>query len=211
MEFNIMKKYIIGMPTHILQHILNALFVITCLGAIIEYYGGNKNNFSVFLLLSLSVFLIWILYVVQFFCNGYEVRNNEIFRYDGFKKIKYSFNDIKAIIISNAYIGGRYGKISPMYMKNQSSERVIRPWFTFVFDDSDLEKIISQNVNGELNSFILQEEWLKNRTFIGFEYNRNVIPEILEEYKGKIYIAKTVARRFGYSNHIENIYVIKDI
>jgi len=206
-----MKKYIIGMPTHILMHILNALLVFTCLGAIIEYYGGNKNDFSVFLLLALSVFFIWMLFAIQFFCNGYEVKNKEICRYDSFKKKTYSFDDIKAIIISNAYVGGRYGGISPMYMKNQSSERVIRPWFTFVFDDSDLDKTISQNINGELNSFVLEEEWLKDKAFIGFEYNRNVIPQILAEYKGKIFMAKTVAMRFGYSNHIEKIYVIKDM
>lgn len=206
-----MKKYIIGIPSHLLLQVISVLIMTSLGGAIIEHYRGNINNSSVFLLLAFSAFLIGIVYAIQFLCNGYEVRNKTIYVYDSFKKKAYSFYDIKAIVISNAYIGGRYGKISPMYIKNKRGERVIRPWFTLLFDNSDLDKIISQNINGELNSFILQEEWLKDRAFIGFEYNKNVIPEILDAYNGKIYIAKTVANRFGYSNHIENIFVIRDM
>ena len=151
----------------------------------------KEQVFLLDMILGILDFVIFFIYLLQFLKDGYWISNNEIIFFHNFRKNRKKLCEIKAIVISNAYIF--YHGTNPINMWKEG-KIVPCPWFSLFFDEIDLSRVT------ESDKMITSND-IETRIFVeqmkfGFVYQKSPVSAILKEYEGNIYITKSV-----YRNH----------
>jgi hypothetical protein len=149
------------------------------------------------------VFAFWIadaviimMLILLVFANSYKIKANKMIVFDSFKKKMIEIDQVPMIVVTNNVNAGQGYYVERV--KNKDGKKVPCPVVSLVDENVDIEgmHIDYPMKNWDVMSLINQKSD-SARYVYGFLANKNVVEVFKKNYRGNIYIARTVYENFN--------------
>lgn len=164
--------------------------------------------YDIVFILYISVIILQVIYITDYFRNGFSIENTGITIYKLFQKKEIKYSEIKYIVISHAV--GRTSTVGYLGKFRRCSGGKIRfkpyPWITLCNKISDkITKEVSDTLDRKSVDYLLK----KNGFIYSFIWNRYAMEKLLIHPEVNIFISKSIEVR--YKREIEELVVKYDI
>lgn len=181
-----------------------AITVIILTILLIARFGSTGLDIGLVLAFFAADCALNVMMILMLFTNSFKIRDDELIIYNSFKKKRIKINEISTIIVANNLFSG--SSVYSEKIKNTRGKRVCLPFLALY--DVDIENADSINVEFPLSNGYIDKELENNNIsahmFYGFLFKAKVVQAFAANFKGKLYIARTVYENF--SDEIPTIY-----
>ncbi len=167
--------------------ILSVLLIISSF-ILFEY----KDVLFAFWLADLVVIFILILLV---FANSYRIKGNKLIIFDSFKRRILEINQVPMVVLTNNMNAGQGYYVERV--KNKEGKKVPCPVVSLIDENVDIEGLNIDHPmrNWDIMSLVNQKSDSAGYVY-GFLANKKFVDIFQKNYKGNLYIARTVFENF---------------
>ena len=178
--------------------ILLAVTVIAYIGARVGTY--NENIVMLIFAFLLAEIVMTVILIIPMIADSYFLSDDKIIIYSLFKKREISIDKIPTIIVTNNISAGQ--SIYTVKVRNAARVKVVCPLIGII--DKDI-KSINCHYDRPINNWDIQELLNNDAEYVyGMLCNQAVIRLFEKNFKGELYVARTVYENF--KDEISQIY-----